>query len=334
METPLAADEFSTLLLSLYRGAQEFDTVGHFQDYALELVKPLIRFNSCLWAGGAIDGPPWRPTVVHLHNQCDEVIHAYAEVAEQDLAVRILAQQVGGTVTFNAGDLFQGAACGGIREYTRRYEHENTTVSCAIDAEAQLVNWISLYRADPSDEFERGENSLVEQLSRHLFTAVSISRREHLLRILHTERGSNRSLAICDGRGHVHYAETGFWELLSQEREAEGHRLPPLILATLTNHGVFHGRAVTVRARLEGGLLFLVLRNRLPADSLSGRELQVVEQMAQGKTHKEIARALDLAPATVRTHIQRIYRKLSTRNTAELFRVLEAAGLRSGGDLS
>jgi DNA-binding CsgD family transcriptional regulator len=47
--------------------------------------------------------------------------------------------------------------------------------------------------------------------------------------------------------------------------------------------------------------------------------------VALGKTYKEIAQALFLAPSTVRTHIQRIHEKLGCRNAAELIAQLDLA---------
>ena len=61
------------------------------------------------------------------------------------------------------------------------------------------------------------------------------------------------------------------------------------------------------------------------AASLSPREQQVLEQIAQGASNKEIARTLDIAETTVKIHVQHILRKLglSSRVQAAVF----AAGL-------
>ena len=51
---------------------------------------------------------------------------------------------------------------------------------------------------------------------------------------------------------------------------------------------------------------------------LSRRERTVAELYASGKSHKEIARELDVSPSTVRNHIAAIYRKLGINNKARL----------------
>ena len=51
---------------------------------------------------------------------------------------------------------------------------------------------------------------------------------------------------------------------------------------------------------------------------LTAREWEVLEWVAEGKTNKEIARVLWLAPSTVRKHLENVYLKLgvSTRTGA------------------
>ncbi|ASK89901.1 helix-turn-helix domain-containing protein [Sphingorhabdus sp. SMR4y] len=53
-------------------------------------------------------------------------------------------------------------------------------------------------------------------------------------------------------------------------------------------------------------------RNRAALKSLgiSGRELEVLEALANGQSNKEIGRSLDISPNTVKTHIARLYEKL------------------------
>jgi DNA-binding NarL/FixJ family response regulator len=53
-----------------------------------------------------------------------------------------------------------------------------------------------------------------------------------------------------------------------------------------------------------------------PAAVLSDREVEVVRLLAQGLSNREIASALFLSEATVKTHLIRIYRKLGSTNRA------------------
>ena len=56
----------------------------------------------------------------------------------------------------------------------------------------------------------------------------------------------------------------------------------------------------------------------LPADLLTDRERQVLQLVAEGKTSKEIASRLQIAPPTVETHRRAIMNKLELRSIAEL----------------
>ena len=68
-------------------------------------------------------------------------------------------------------------------------------------------------------------------------------------------------------------------------------------------------------------------------EHLSERERQVAERYVSGLSHKEIARTLGIAPATVRTHVNAVYRKLEVVNRIQLLHRLEevapAARLRA-----
>ena len=61
-------------------------------------------------------------------------------------------------------------------------------------------------------------------------------------------------------------------------------------------------------------------RNRI--SSLSPREREVARALSEGHSHKEVARLLGLAPATVRNQTQSIYHKLGVDNRASLSAML------------
>lgn len=55
-----------------------------------------------------------------------------------------------------------------------------------------------------------------------------------------------------------------------------------------------------------------------PAEPLSGREQQIARAFADGESSPQIAKRLNLAPTTVRTHLANIYRKLGVSSKTEL----------------
>lgn len=66
------------------------------------------------------------------------------------------------------------------------------------------------------------------------------------------------------------------------------------------------------------GLRRLTLRRLQRFDLLTSREREVARALAHGKSHKEVARLLGLAPATVRNQTQAIYGKLQIDNRSAL----------------
>lgn len=57
------------------------------------------------------------------------------------------------------------------------------------------------------------------------------------------------------------------------------------------------------------------------AKELSQREQEVASAYVGGQSYKEIARTLDIAPATVRTHLRTVFRKLDVTSRTELTQV-------------
>ena len=87
-------------------------------------------------------------------------------------------------------------------------------------------------------------------------------------------------------------------------------------IRTVAAGGVYASAAVTQA-------LFSTLRNNRgaqPHEQLSGRELQVLQMIAAGKSITEIAELLSLSPKTVSTHKSRMLEKMNMSNQAELIR--------------
>ncbi|SEP52283.1 response regulator [Amycolatopsis saalfeldensis] len=62
-------------------------------------------------------------------------------------------------------------------------------------------------------------------------------------------------------------------------------------------------------------------------DTLTGREREITAWVATGRSNGEIAEALFLSPATVRTHVARAMGKLNARSRAQLVVLAVRAGL-------
>lgn len=66
-----------------------------------------------------------------------------------------------------------------------------------------------------------------------------------------------------------------------------------------------------------------------PIDLLTGREREVLQMIAEGKTNKEIANILELSVYTVESHRGKIMEKLNLHNTGDIVRFAIRNGLIS-----
>jgi len=95
-------------------------------------------------------------------------------------------------------------------------------------------------------------------------------------------------------------------------------------------------RAVRATARGETVLspsvaATLVRRASTPGPVLTEREVQVLELLADGQANKQIARALLVSEATVKSHLAHIYTKLSVESRAgAVARAIEQRIIRAG----
>jgi DNA-binding NarL/FixJ family response regulator len=77
----------------------------------------------------------------------------------------------------------------------------------------------------------------------------------------------------------------------------------------------------------------LVSRLRSPAhDALSRRELEVLEQVALGRSNAEVGRALFIGEATVKTHLQRVFAKLGVDDRTAAVTVAMQRGILPAPD--
>jgi DNA-binding CsgD family transcriptional regulator len=66
---------------------------------------------------------------------------------------------------------------------------------------------------------------------------------------------------------------------------------------------------------------------RKPAEPLTSRELEVLRQLASGRTNAEIAKVLFVAPGTVKAHLNHVFRKLEAANRLQAVVHAREAGL-------
>lgn len=312
--------ETSRLLLELYRAARE-EPEGAFEEHVLRLLKLVLSFESAIWGSGRLhaDGH-LTPHVVHLHRQPVESLQVWARINVADPVAAKCMSNPGTAFRFHAPTLFARPASAAMRDYAKRYKRQSYMV-CGMQLEAQsdLMAWLSIYRSDPEAHFSEDERERYSQIMAHLHEALQINRRFRLCQTF--DARAPEVLAIADPWGYLLTPPQEVEELLSNEwpKSASG-RLPPMLVDALNaeHEATFRGHAISVRSRRVGGLLFLRMRRCSLLDGLSTREREVADVIARGLSAKESGKTLGLAPATVRVHLKRIYDKLAVHSQAEL----------------
>jgi DNA-binding NarL/FixJ family response regulator len=77
-------------------------------------------------------------------------------------------------------------------------------------------------------------------------------------------------------------------------------------------------------------VIAIKLAEHLPTESLTPRELEVLELLAQGKQNKRIGTKLAISEVTVKSHVQSIFRKLRVLSRTEAIAVATRRGLLRG----
>jgi DNA-binding NarL/FixJ family response regulator len=93
--------------------------------------------------------------------------------------------------------------------------------------------------------------------------------------------------------------------------------------------------APAITRRLIGHFIANRPRDTRPPDRLTGltaREREVLVMIARGLANNEIAQALVVSEATVKTHVGRVFTKLGTRDRAQAVIAAYESGLVTPGD--
>jgi DNA-binding CsgD family transcriptional regulator len=311
--------EFSRLLLTLYRNAQEVP-VHEFQDAVLQAVKPSLHFDAATWGTATMTPAGVDIHSLHRHNFPDEMVAAFDRVKHQDSAAVRVTRRRRMTIGFSAREEFAGEDQAGIRQFAHDYSQHHCFITSDIHPHTRFTQWISLFRSEPARRCKEEEIEFLDALAPHLMQSLVINRLVHLDRMVGDAARESWAVAIADPRGVLYHADPRFRDLMQREWPLQGDdRLANAFMERLQgDHGRILGARLTVRCWLEQGLVFLKVRERHPVDKLSPRECMVAELLASGMTQKQIASQVKRSPETVRSQVKSIFAKLAINNVALL----------------
>jgi DNA-binding CsgD family transcriptional regulator len=321
-------EAFSRLLLELYRVARE-TPIDTFEDRAINLIRPLIGFERSIWGIGETTPLGFNILNIHPdHDEPEEMLHHYEEVAYQDTAAFEVMQNRGKAIAFHSPTVFKERDKSGVRALVNRFKHQNMLV-VSDRSNSRFVQWMSLYRADERSYYTEEERLLCELIAPHMMEALTTNRAIHMDQIGIDQRHYARG--FTDRKGVLQFSEPNLETLIQLEWPSwNGPLLPPFLMESLATHGEgrFLGKNIVICSVPQKTFLFLGARKRCNADGLSLRELEVARQIADGLSHKEVAKLLNISPATVRNHTKSIYEKLEINNKVQLVIALNLIGNR------
>ena len=117
----------------------------------------------------------------------------------------------------------------------------------------------------------------------------------------------------------LQWVEYRYW-LLSMPGEAYMAVVATIFIAI----GIWVGMQLTARQR---GPTFERNEKAIAALGLTTREYEILEHLALGSSNKEIARALNVSPNTIKTHISNLYLKLEVSGRGKAVEAARALAL-------
>lgn len=310
-EEGMDQERFNTLLLAIHRASRE-QSATRFQDAVIKLAHPLLPFDSCAWSTATVaaDG-----RIVH-HSAYPHMEVAAPVAADED--ARALASPAWIALDRLEDALRRHAAADRRRaEGGCRPERRNCLIAVHRHPGNQALHAVAFFRRASAPRFSIGEDRLCRQLVPHLIEA-QVTNRSLVLRHLRALDGSPCA-AIADRAGsllHLDEDLAAHWQ--RQWPEWRGGVLPPAVRSVPHGKKIPCGQALPLACEAFEDMVVLRRRDESALGRLTDRELLVARKVADGLSHKEIARLLTIAPATVRNHIQAMHRKLGARNNAEM----------------
>lgn len=306
--------EFSNALLDINRLARD-KALESFHHQALQRLQRLLPFDKAWWGRAAlIDGLPEEHSR-HLFGLPAEYLDDWQSIREQDITVDRVHSSPGHAVII---DMQAADSPAGLRWLAARHELGELICIIHVDPLTQLSDHLALYRQPGAPRFGELERLLLDNLMPHLVAAVSVNQIRTLVAMRESLQSQALAMAVCDRHGVLYCAERGFVELLLTEwPQWTGPQLPE----QASPQG-YAGEHLAIESRIVGDLHLLTARRRGPMERLSGREREVALLFGEGRTYKEIARELGLAPNTVRHHIRTIYAKLGVNDKASVAHLL------------
>ncbi len=312
------AEVFGALLLDLYRLARE-ESMAEFQNRVLKRLSEVLPFDAAWWGMSRLDRDLHSSYPFRLPAHFVEYWRGIR--ADDILAATVLAAPAV-TVHFDAARMSSTPV---FAAFSEEFGIRQALCTLLMNPTLNLTTFLSLYRFSPAPAFTVAERQLKQLLMPHLWAAWTSSWISQLVSAHAHSFSSNVTFAIADQKGVLHAAEPRFSELIHLDWPVwHGPELPEPIRRAMSGTSPFRGAHTVTRLIPACGLILVEVRQMSPLDRLTEQELRIAERFGSGKSYKEIAAGLSVAPSTVRAHLRAVYTKLAISDNPELATLLSA----------
>lgn len=323
-------DKLNQFIARLYLATSKIE-LAEYRDWALSQLQNLIDFDGAIWSNG-------HQQTARFHNHTlVNVPESLTQSLLEHLSINPFTTQILENlgVPIDMRDLIADEDFYRSEIYFKCFKPhgiERILSSIHLDERTGLFTLLTLYRFERDAPFSEQDKLLQKQALYHLLTAA-----KHAL-FLQLEQNNdsqtksygatahkNSHKAICDNQGYVHQIQTSFIDLLERyyvNIRASSTSLLKLPFTLDLTKQAYEIDGLQVELKPFKDLIIVEIWPQGPLDSLTQREREIVQTLANGLTFKEVARALDLSPSTVSNHLYRIYQKLNIGSKSELFKLL------------
>jgi DNA-binding CsgD family transcriptional regulator len=317
--------KLSALALDLYRSCRDLP-VDRYQHAAFERLKSIVPFDAGDWVIAHMGelGP-----VVHsvkLNNRPPEMMSDYERIKHQDFVAYEAVANPNTARLFNAIRA-RPRLSSELLAYLEKWRLAHVACCVTIDPFTNLLTGISLWRETPDEPFTEDQRCFFEAAMPHLIETYSINRITHMVRAAQPANAAIYASAVVDRLAQLQVAPQGFQKMLLQEWPGwRGYRLPEEIGHLAEGAGSrYVGRNVFFRSSRVQDLVLVQARDKRAADELTVRQLEIAQLAANGFTYSQVADRLTISPATVRTHLSSVYKKLKVHKQAGIVSKLRDA---------
>ena len=318
-------NKLNQFIAKLYLATSKIE-LAEYRDWALSQLHNLIDFDGAIWSNG-------HQQTVRFHNHTlVNVPESLTQCLLDNLSINPLVdklfENLGSPIDMRDLMADEDFYCSEI--YLKCFKPhgiERILSSIHLDERTGLFTVLTLYRFDRNKPFSNQDKQMQKQALYHLLTAA---KHALFLQLEHADNSQNKAhknshKAICDSHGYFHQVQTSFIDLLERyyfNKSESKNNLLKLPFTLDVSKQAYEVNGLQVELKAFNDLVIVEIWPQGPLDSLSMREREIVQTLANGLTFKEAARELELSPSTVSNHLYRIYQKLNIGSKSELFKLL------------